>query len=332
MATQLTTILALGILLGLGFQSGALAQNCGDIVTGEVTLTSDLTCPTGHGLFVGSGATLDCNGHNITGGDDAEQYGIYLRNVSDATVRNCTIQHFEVGFRIVAGNSITLQNNLSQLNTRYGVEVTQESTGALIQGNTIYSNSDEGIHLSGPTSSDAAHQLVGNTLTGNSAEGIYLYYSNASTITGNTIENQGAAGIYMKGASRNTLTANSLVNNPFQLVAGSQFNVLTSNSIVGDRLKFDGSSNNQVFSHSVQSQGGRPSAAYDFNNASNNTIVDSEATRPADYHIRAANSSTNNVFTSFSWVPQKLKCYIDSGSSVSVTNSNGKVLQCSSKN
>jgi parallel beta-helix repeat protein len=31
------------------------------------------------------------------------------------------------------------------------MEITQSSTGALIQGNTIQDNGDEGIHVSGPT-------------------------------------------------------------------------------------------------------------------------------------------------------------------------------------
>src|SRR5262245_28242125 len=97
---RLVKLVFFGILLALGAFSRVLAQNCGDTVTGTITLGSDLVCPSGTGLLVASGATLDCDGHLITGGNRAQQYGIYLRDVTNATVRNCTVQHFEVGIRL----------------------------------------------------------------------------------------------------------------------------------------------------------------------------------------------------------------------------------------
>lgn len=324
------TLLFCGMLLNLSAFSQAQAQSCGDTVTGTVTLDSDLVCPSGTGLLLASGATLDCNGHAITGGDGVQQYGVYLRDVANATVRNCIVQHFEVGIRLSGATSCSVQNNTSQVNTRYGVEVTQGSTGALIQNNIIFSNSDEGVHISGPLVGDG-HHIIGNTITGNSAEGLYLLSSHANLVAGNIVQNQGAAGIYMKSSNSNVIQANTLTNNSLQLVAGSQLNELTGNSIIGDRLKFDNASNNQVSAQSVQVRGGRPSTAYDFNNASGNSIIDSEAIRPVDYHIRVANQSLNNVFSRFTSVPQTLKCYVDTSSNVTVTNVNGQTLKCSSK-
>jgi parallel beta-helix repeat protein len=325
---------AVGVCMGMlvlimGTHAVAHAQQCGGTVTGSVTLMADLTCPTGSGLVVGNNATLDCAGHTLKGGDQPGQYGIYVRNVSNATVRNCTAEHFEVGIRLRQVTNSTMQNNVAQHNTTYGIDVTS-STGALLQGNTVYNNSDEGIHVSGPTDRDAAHRIEGNTVDANAAEGIYLLNSQANIIVGNTVQDHGTAGLYMKGSSRNTIEGNTFTNDPIQLVSGSQRNVLRNNTITGQRIKFDGASNNEVYNMSIQEQGGRPSSAYEFNQSSGNTVVDSEAINPVDYHIRAANTSKNNVFTHFLAVPT-LRCFVDSTSSVTVTAPNGSPLACGSK-
>jgi parallel beta-helix repeat protein len=313
------------LVLSLGAHAVAQAQSCGQTVTGLVTLTADLTCPTGNGLLLASNATLDCAGHSLTGGDQSGQYGIYVRNVSNATVRNCTVAHFAVGIRLRQATNSTLQNNVSQHNTTYGIEISA-SIGALLQGNTVYNNSDEGIHVSGPTG-DAAHRIEGNTVNANADEGIYLLNTHANTVAGNRVQGHGTAGIYIKGSNRNTIDGNTFTNDPIQLVSGSQQNVLRNNTILGQRIKFDGASNNQVDNMSIQELSGRPSNAYEFTQSSGNTIVDSEAIDPVDYHIRAANSSKNNVFTRFS-VDSPLRCFVDGKSSVTVTNPAGTPLPC----
>jgi hypothetical protein len=78
---------------------------------------------------------------------------------------------------------------------------------------------------------------------------------------------------------------------------------------------------------SIQWLGGRPSNAYEFNQSSSNMIVNSHAIDPVDYHIRAANSSKNNVFTRFS-ADSPLRCFVDGNSSVTVTNPAGNPLTC----
>lgn len=317
------------LLLILSTWAMTQAQSCGQTVTGSVTLTADLTCPTGNGLSLGNNATLNCAGHTIGGGDQPGQFGIYVRNVSNATVRNCTVAHFEVGIRLRQATNSTVENNVTQHNTMYGIDVTS-STGALLRGNTIFNNNNEGIHVSGPTDRDALHRIEGNTVDANADEGIYLLNSQANTIASNTVLGHGAAGLYIKGSSRNTIEGNTFTNDPIQLVSGSQRNVLRNNTITGQRIKFDGASNNEVYDMSIQEEGGGPSKAYEFNQSSGNTMVDSEAIDPVDYHIRAANNSKNNVFTRFSAVPT-LRCFVDNTSSVTVTAPNGSPLACGSQ-
>jgi parallel beta-helix repeat protein len=308
------------LLLLLGTQRIAHAVSCGATVTGTVTLTADLTCPTGHGLTVGHGATLDCAGHTITGGERSGQYGIYVRNASAAIVRNCVVEHFEIGIRLRGATNGTMEDNVVRENTRYGIDVTLSSTGVLIQRNAIDDNGDEGLHVSG----SSFNILRDNTLDHNALEGIYLLNSPNNDVIGNTIQNHATAGIYVKNSNSNHLEGNTLQNDPIQLVSGSQFNILTNNTISGQRIKFDGASNNEVYNMSVQ---GSPSDAYHFVNAPGNTVIDSEAINPADSHIRAASGSSDLVFQGFSFNPP-LRCSVDSSSGVTVTDSHGQPVAC----
>jgi parallel beta-helix repeat protein len=77
-----------------------------------------------------------------------------------------------------------------------------------------------------------------NLIKGNRAEGLYLLRSSGNRIAGNTIRNHGAAGIYVKDSARNIIEGNVLINDPLQLVYGSQQNVLIDNTIVGQQIRF----------------------------------------------------------------------------------------------
>jgi parallel beta-helix repeat protein len=305
----------------------AHAVTCGETVLGAATLTADLSCPSGHGLLLAADAALDCAGHSITGGGVAGQYGIYVRDVAGAVVRNCTVQHFEVGIRLRGATDGAVYDSVTRDNARYGLEVTQSSTRARIWRNGVHTNGDEGMHISGPAVGDASHQILENVLDGNALEGIYLLDSDGSVIAGNTIQNHGAAGIYVKGSARNSIADNVLTNDPLQLVAGSELNVLTGNAVIGHKIKFDGASRNHVYTASVHGLGGRPAEAYDFANAADNRLVDAEAVDPTDHHVRATSASTGNVFVRLDAVPT-LRCFVEAGSSVTVTDASGAPLAC----
>jgi parallel beta-helix repeat protein len=323
-------------MIGIGFvwllslsaaRAASNAPACGATITGSLTLKADLVCRSGHGLVLSGGATLNCGGHRLIGGNHSGQYGIYIRDGDNAVVRYCVVEGFEVGIRLRGASGATVRDSVARENLRYGIEVTQESTGAHIQSNEILDNGDEGVHLSGPDDRDAGHEVLDNTIEGNAAEGIYLLMSHGSLIAGNAIRDHGAAGIYVKGSARNTIDGNTLINDPLQLVYGSHDNVLTDNLIVGQQIRFKEASNNYVYKLTVRADRGRPSVGYDFMSSSGNLIVDSQAANPSDYDIRAATNSVDNVFTRFS-VPAKLECSVDATSSVSVTNLRGATLAC----
>jgi parallel beta-helix repeat protein len=140
-----------------------------------------------------------------------------------------------------------------------------------------------------------------------------ICFTHANTIANNTVQGHGTAGIYIKGSNRNTIEGNIFTNDPVQLVSGSQQNVLRNNTIIGQRIKFDGASNNQVDNMHIHEQAGRPSSAYEFNQSSGNTIVDSEAIDPVDYHIRRR--TTRRTTSSRASQQTLLRCFVDGKSS-----------------
>lgn len=303
------------------------ALNCGSKVQGTVVLTEDMVCPRGHGLYVEDDAVLDCAGHAIIGSEGKGYYGIYLRDVKNATVKNCTVEHFEIGVRFRDATVSTVQDSTVQNNTRYGMELTGRSSGNIILRNTIYNNNDEGIHISGPSGGELGHQLISNTVSNNEEEGIYLLNSNNNQLTNNTVQDHGSAGIYVKSSHFNRFDGNTLNNDFWHLVVGSTANQFNANTILGGRIKFDSVSNNIINTMSIREQGGRPSNAYDFTRSSGNVVTDSEAINAREYAIRAADSSVGNQFIRFTATP-KLRCYTDKRSNVSITSPDGALLPC----
>jgi parallel beta-helix repeat protein len=61
----------------LGLQPNSGIASCGQVITQDVTLTSDLNCDSGDGLIVGaSGITINLNGYSITGPNGGGQQAV----------------------------------------------------------------------------------------------------------------------------------------------------------------------------------------------------------------------------------------------------------------
>lgn len=99
---------------------------CGDVISQDTTLDSDIgPCP-GHGIIIGaSNVVLDLNGHTITGDPEVRQSpdkaGVLLRQVSAVTVRNGTVESFDAGVAIMGGGGNTVRNVTAQDNVNYRV-------------------------------------------------------------------------------------------------------------------------------------------------------------------------------------------------------------------
>ncbi|MFH1724487.1 MAG: PKD domain-containing protein [Elusimicrobiota bacterium] len=120
-AGRAAVVVAMGLAACLAAGRMAQAQvSCGDTLTNNTTLTTDLEC-LGNALTIGASyVTLDCAGHAITGAGTGN--GIFLGNVIQHTViKNCEISHFENGIYYHDRNlySQVLDNSISF--TSYGI-------------------------------------------------------------------------------------------------------------------------------------------------------------------------------------------------------------------
>ena len=123
--------------------------SCGQEISQDTTLDSDLTCPSGPALtIVADNVVLDLGGHTVSGNPTANSSGpgILLKNVRGTTVRNGTVQHFSAGVVIDGGGGNLVQNVTAQDNFDTsggdlgdGIVVTNSSENR-IEGNTAQRN------------------------------------------------------------------------------------------------------------------------------------------------------------------------------------------------
>jgi parallel beta-helix repeat protein len=178
-------VLGAAILVGLS-AAQALANHvqCGDVITQDTTLDSDLIgCP-GYGIVIGAdNITLDLNGHTVQG-NGVSSKGLGVAGIlvcCDVTVVNGTIRDFSVGVYDFGENS-------------------------RIEHNRLFGNVD-GMRVSEPGSdSRVAHNMVADS----SSVGIWLIDSNYNSV----YKNRGGAGILaISGAGANILADNSVIGN-----------------------------------------------------------------------------------------------------------------------
>jgi parallel beta-helix repeat protein len=226
--------------LGLASSNGVVS--CGQIVTEDVTLTSDLNCGSGDGLIAGaSGITINLNGYKITGSEDAGlqatsmdydgSSGIVVANVDDVVISGLgEISDFDRGVTLMGseGSQITdvqLANNGigvlmsgasgSELSrntiTNNGMAVISDSSnGGVIAFNQIVANLEQGIGLLG---SDE-NVVAANNMFGNGANGIFLdILSNLNTIDYNTVFGHETADINNADGQPTSVNQNSFGGN-----------------------------------------------------------------------------------------------------------------------
>ena len=197
---------------------GATACVCGDTVTSNYTLSSDLSCtaPNANGtyaLIVGAnGITIDGNGHELknvpqtptTAGDYT--YGVYNSGFTNVTVQNLHITDLINGIYFQNGASGTIQNNVINASTDQGIDLFWDntSTGVTITGNTIKSTYGDAIATRSTANYTNVHN---NTFFLNNADG---NFQNSGNNTYFDKENIGM--IQMSSSTVRTYNLNDTVN------------------------------------------------------------------------------------------------------------------------
>ena len=112
----------------------AISPSCGQVITQNVILTSNLNCADSDGLIVGaSDIVIDLNGHTISGPDvdsqekTSSKVGVMIPNMNNVVVQDGTLQGFQAGILMTGSQNVELSNIISKNN-----QIGAFSTGASI--------------------------------------------------------------------------------------------------------------------------------------------------------------------------------------------------------
>lgn len=169
-----------------------------DDLTDTCTLNADIAVATAGATgieIIGSGITLDGNGHKITGlgatfpPPDPDpwiaEYALVLNGVSNTEIINLVVDNIDEGI-VLDGGSLNLINYNEINNTTRGVIPVLSNHNEIVMnscGNALWTCVDV-------VSSDS-NAVSGNTLTASGEWGVRLFESNDNTISWNTISNKG---------------------------------------------------------------------------------------------------------------------------------------------
>ena len=258
----LAAALAAATLLALSAdQAFADHVQCGDVITQDTTLDSDLIdCP-GDGIVIGAdNITLDLNGHTIDGSgfspsssngvDDSGGFdnvaiengtitdfrnGVVFRNVDASTVSRLDLHDALAGIELTFSTGNVLDRNTFAANGN-GVELSTAANRNTIARN-LFADNHFGIFalpLEGPFPAPLpeGNVIERNSFSGN-AKATDIAAGNLNSIDRNTIDSSSDVAIDIGGVSGNSATRNDLADNQLGIrVAGQASDVTLSQNQV----------------------------------------------------------------------------------------------------
>jgi large repetitive protein len=244
-------VCALGALLaaatlGVVLTSGALAAkqvhvSCGDTITADTTLDSDLVdCPN-NGIVIGAdGITLDLNGHTVAGnGEPVEpcprgefcDVGLLNDGHDGVAVRDGSVREFGVGVFVAGARHSRVLGISSSRNQFFGF-VLAESTRSVVRdssGNRNPAPDGDGIAVFG-----SRHLRILDNSFGRNALGMHVEDSSDILIKGNVFSRNGDFGILME-ADRNQVLGNRCLRNAACIIVNpGNRNVIARNRLFRD--------------------------------------------------------------------------------------------------
>jgi large repetitive protein len=244
LAAAVAAILAIA-----GAEASADHVSCGDTITTDTTLDSDLLdCPS-NGIVIGADdITLDLNGQTVSG--DGEPFkacperefcdvGVLNNGHDGVTVRNGSVGQFESGVLVGRARENRVLNVSSSQNAFFGFVVFR-SAQILVRDSTGSRNiAPDGDGMGLFESHDV--RIVDNEFRRNPGPGIHVQASTDNLIKGNLISHS-APGILLGGerradrADRNQVRRNRFVRNAAGVLLGRG----NRNVIARNRLSRDG--------------------------------------------------------------------------------------------
>jgi len=223
--------------LGSG-QALASHVSCGDTITADTTLDSDLvTCPN-NGIVIGAdNITLDLNGHSINGDgklieDCAEicDTGVVNDGHRRVTIQGGSVREFAVGIFVGGASSNRLLHLSASRNQFVGLLIL-ESRDTQVEQNSASDN--------GPTTNAngivlfASHhnQIEHNTVSRNGHQGIFIGESDHNRIVRNLVADNPVAGIAMEADNQNEVSRNRVRRNGDGIIVIGDRNTITRNHV-----------------------------------------------------------------------------------------------------
>jgi parallel beta-helix repeat protein len=231
----LTFALVCWLALGAG-EASASHVDCGDTITADTTLDSDLVdCPN-NGVVIGADdITLDLNGHTIDGdGTEAAgcdpktelcDIGVANDGHDRVTVRDGSVREFGVGV-LVGGARENRVVKISSTGHIFFSVVVGGSSRSVIRGGSFSRNTEgDGIGVFG---SDRI-RIVRNKIR-RVQYGIHVFDSKKNLIKKNVFSRNGPA-IFVEGADRNEVQRNRVTRGGGIIVGPGNRNVIARNRV-----------------------------------------------------------------------------------------------------
>jgi len=195
----------------------AISPSCGQVITQNVVLTSNLKCEDSDGLILNAGdIVVDLNGHTISGPDvDSEtktssKVGIMVPNVNNVVIQDGTIQGFQAGVLMTGSQNVEIKGIVSK-----GNQIGLFASGASIVNThlSIIMNNQIGF----ATHSSQQTTIEDNIFFQNTMAGITLVNADNSVLTLNSITESGN-GLYVDNqSSNNNVNFNNVLLNTIDI-------------------------------------------------------------------------------------------------------------------
>ncbi|MBD3406330.1 MAG: hypothetical protein GF411_09490 [Candidatus Lokiarchaeota archaeon] len=173
---------------------------------------------------------LDCV---ISAPSSSSAHGIFLDNVTHATIENCVVTSHENGIHITEAEGTILNNNTCSQNGNNGIHI-YSSDNSIVTNNTAYQNGVDGIYgqYSGFT------QYVNNTAEDSTKNGFTIRSGYGSEIINNTVVDNSDIGIECKQSDYCVIENNTVLNNKYGIdFHGNDYCEIKGNTLSGQSVR-----------------------------------------------------------------------------------------------
>jgi parallel beta-helix repeat protein len=231
-----------------GSEAIAAHVSCGDTITADTTLDSDLVdCPN-NGIVIGADdITLDLNGHTIDG-DDAFvdpcpenefcDFGVANDGHDGVRITGGTVREFANGVVIFGARRNSLGDLSTVDNTLAGILLV-DTARSRVRGNSASGNAgpDSGVGIVLFESHN--NRIARNTVAGNAELAVHLLRSDHNRIANNRVRGHREGGILVEGRAnqivRNRLVRDGILISIFTPHGRAVDNVVARNHVRGSR-------------------------------------------------------------------------------------------------